>query len=363
MSDPIAALRALFADAGYGFIEPPVLHDASVFVEVAGEDLRRRMFLTTAADGSELALRPEYTIPVCVHHLATGAAGRTARYAYLGPVFRQRAGAPREFIQAGVESLGRGDATAADADILALALKAAEVLGVTAPAVRIGDSALFAAVLDALDLSEPWRRRLKRAFGDEARLSALIADAEGRNGARAAAQPDRDAIHAEVSALFAATGLAVIGARTADEIADRAIERAALARGIGATAAAGLRAFLAIAGDPAAASRALRAFAAAAGLDVAAAIDDFDRRSAAFAAHGIDLKRLDFTAGFGRRLDYYTGFVFEAAGGGSGAPLIGGGRYDGLVAHIPPPPGAEAVAAAVPAVGFAISLDRLAADA
>ena len=52
----------------------PLIHDARVFVELAGEDLRRRLFLTTRADGTEMALRPDYTIPVCLHHLATGAA-------------------------------------------------------------------------------------------------------------------------------------------------------------------------------------------------------------------------------------------------------------------------------------------------
>ena len=98
-----APLRALFTEAGYGFVEPPILHDANVFVELAGEDLRRRLFLTQAADGAEMALRPDFTIPVCLHHLATGPAQRRADYAYLGPVFRQRRDEASEFVQAGVE--------------------------------------------------------------------------------------------------------------------------------------------------------------------------------------------------------------------------------------------------------------------
>ena len=97
------------ARGGYASVEPPVVHPASVFVELAGEDLRRRLYLTSADDGTELALRPDYTIPVCLHHLATGAAKRKANYAYLGPVFRMRPGESGEFRQAGVESLGRTD--------------------------------------------------------------------------------------------------------------------------------------------------------------------------------------------------------------------------------------------------------------
>ncbi len=55
-----------------------------------------------------------------------------------------------------------------------------------------------------------------------------------------------------------------------------------------------------------------------------------------------------------RGLDYYTGFVFEATAEGLGAQdaVLGGGRYDGLVASLGGPP--------VPAVGFAIGMDRLA---
>src|SRR5690606_21753833 len=120
----------LFSDAGYAFVEPPVVHDAGVFVELAGEDLRRRLYLTSGADGTELALRPDYTIPVCLMHLAGGPAKRRADYAYLGPVFRQRQGESGEFLQAGVESLGRTDRVAADADMLALALSSMDVLGV-----------------------------------------------------------------------------------------------------------------------------------------------------------------------------------------------------------------------------------------
>ncbi len=149
-------------------------------MEVAGEDLRRRLFLTSA-DGNELALRPDYTIPVCLHHLATGTPKRRADYAYLGPVFRQRGKDPGEFLQAGVESIGRTDSIAADADVLALAFAAAKELGLARPFVRVGDSGLFAAVLAALGLSEPWRRRLARSFGDPNRLKALIGEANGES--------------------------------------------------------------------------------------------------------------------------------------------------------------------------------------
>jgi ATP phosphoribosyltransferase regulatory subunit len=348
-----APLRALLAEAGYTFVEPPIVHPASVFVELAGEDLRRRLFLTSGADGTELALRPDYTIPVCLHHIATGPAKRRADYAYLGPVFRIRANGHSEFHQAGVESLGRADRTAADADVLKLAFEAAALLGVKRPNVRIGDSALFAAVLDALDLNAPWQRRLERSFGDTKRLRALIKRADGSAKAPSPAEPATKAkLRRRVEELFASTGLGTAGGRAPDEIAERFVEKQVIAEGIGARAADALTAFLGIAGSPSNAASELNALAKSAKLDIAVAIARFERRMDAFTAHGIDLERLSFAADFGRRLDYYTGFVFEFRAPRSAEPLIGGGRYDRMMGLI-------AKGESVPAVGFAVWLDRV----
>jgi len=345
-------LRALLSDAGYSFVEPPILHDARIFVELAGEDLRRRLYLTNASDGAELALRPDYTIPVCLAHLANGAANRRADYAYLGPVFRQRGGEVGEFLQAGVESLGRGDRAAADADTLALAIRATEALGLSDLRIRIGDQALFIATLDALGLDGPWRRRLARTFGDTERLKALIGRAT--NGAKHEGKPDRRAALRQARDLLEASGLATIGSRTAGEIADRVVEKAALAIGIGPRARKVLERFLAIEGTPTQAIRKLRSLSEKEGLDISAAIDRFEKRAEALAKRGIKLSTLSFAADFGRRLDYYTGFVFEIhdAARTDGRQVVGGGRYDRLLAMI-------GHGKAIPAVGFAIWLDRI----
>jgi ATP phosphoribosyltransferase regulatory subunit len=356
MSESYESLRALLSDAGYAFVEPPIVQDAGVFVELAGEDLRRRLFLTSAADGRELALRPDYTIPVCLRHLATGPAKRRASYAYLGPVFRQRRDEPGEFLQAGIESLGRTDRPAADADTLKLALDATRLLGVRKPSVRIGDSGLFAAMLDALDIGPAWRTRLARTFGDTPRLRALIAKANGKGGPPL---PDRKAARTQAEELLAASGLGVIGGRTADEIADRVVEKAALAAGIGERPARILERYLAISGDPKAALSAVKALARQSRLDIGGAVDRFAARNEAFAGHGIDLRQLSFAADFGRRLDYYTGFVFEMHASRGAKPIVGGGRYDRLLGMMADR--GKGRSPAIPAVGFAIWLDRIGA--
>jgi ATP phosphoribosyltransferase regulatory subunit len=61
-------------------------------------------------------------------------------------------------------------------------------------------------------------------------------------------------------------------------------------------------------------------------------------------------RRVIFDFGLARDLDYYTGAVFEVYDAALGTPLGGGGRYDDLLGQFGRP---------LPAVGFAINLDRL----
>jgi ATP phosphoribosyltransferase regulatory subunit len=358
MIEPYEPLRQLLAEAGYEFVEPPIVHEARIFVELAGEDLRRRLFLTSAPDGTELALRPDYTIPVCSAHLASGTARRRADYAYLGPVFRQRPGETGEFFQAGVESLGRTDRERADADVLALALKSAELLGIKRPKVRIGDQALFAATLDALEVQGPWRRRFDRTFGDPGRLSAMIAKA---SAAKKRPPPiSRTAARRKAERLLVESGLGTIGSRTGKEIAERLMEKYELTSGIGKRAQKALSRFLAVEGAPSEALKQLRKLARSEKLDIMPALDRFEKRIDAFDKAGVDVAALSFAADFGRRLDYYTGFVFEIHDPRrrDGRQVVGGGRYDRLLSLIPGT-GGKPYGRAIPAVGFAIWLDRI----
>ena len=111
------------------------------------------MFLTTAPGGAELCLRPDLTIPVSRDYLASPLAGKPANFSYLGRVFRHRADGNAEFLQAGIESFGRHDTAASDAEMLALGLETTAHFGLASPAIRTGDVALFAALIGALDLA------------------------------------------------------------------------------------------------------------------------------------------------------------------------------------------------------------------
>lgn len=366
VADRLDALKALLASGGNRFAEPAVLQPAALFLELAGEDLRRRMFLTAGAGGDELCLRPDFTIPVCNMHLRGGSADRPAGYAYLGPIFRQRADGPPESLQAGLERLGDADLEVADADVLARALEAVRLLGIARPQVRLGDEGLFTALIEALPLPQAWRRRLSAAFGDTARVLAALDRLEGRTGeapavpiAGALADADPETARALVENMLAVAGLTPVGGRSPGEIADRLVEQAALAAGarLAPEAARILRGYLAIAAPLDRAADAVAAFAAGAGLDLSAALERFSRRTVLIAERGVETGTIAFAGEFGRRLDYYTGFMFEIhdrsrpAASGNGQ-IVGGGRYDRLLQLM-------GAGESVPAVGFSIWLERV----
>src|ERR671936_2947218 len=84
------ALIAPFERAGYARLAPAILQPAEPFLDLSGEDIRKRMYLTTDPHGRELCLRPDLTIPVSRDYLASPVAGKAHGFCSLGQVFRHR---------------------------------------------------------------------------------------------------------------------------------------------------------------------------------------------------------------------------------------------------------------------------------
>jgi len=365
-SDPRAqALVGAYMRAGYMRIDPPVLQPAEPFLDLSGEDIRRRMFLTTDPQGGEMCLRPDLTIPVSRAYLQSAAAGKAASFCYLGAVFRHRPGASSEFVQVGIESFGRQDKAAADAEMLALGLEATAQYGMSTPEIRVGDVGLFSAFVAALDLAPAWKRRLIKDFNrksslkhDLNQLSLAARDnrLEYQGVLAALAGSDPKAAHHLVTDLLSIAGIATVGGRTVAEIADRFLEQATLnaPTRLPRETRALIERFLSIAGDPDDAAAELRALCADAKISLGQALDVFETRTGFFAARGVEVRGVKFATAFGRGFDYYTGFVFELHQGGGGSPLVAGGRYDGLLARL----GARE---AIPAVAFAAAIEELTA--
>jgi ATP phosphoribosyltransferase regulatory subunit len=358
-------LVASYVRAGYTPIDPPVLQPAEPFLDLSGEDIRRRMFLTSDPLGRELCLRPDLTIPVSRAYLQSPAAGKVAGFCYHGAVFRHREGLPAEFVQAGIESFARQDKPAADAEMLALGLEATTLYGLTAPEIRVGDVGLFAAFVAALDLAPAWKRRLVKDFNrkwslahdlDQLALAGASGPPEYQGVLAALAGSDPRAAHHLVTDLLSIAGIAAVGGRSVAEIAERFLEQAALGAGtrLPRETRALIERFLAVRGGPDEAAGELRALAADAKLSLGPAIDLLETRTGFLAARGVDVRAIHFSTAFGRGFDYYTGFVFELHDARAKGPLIAGGRYDGLLTRL----GSREP---IPAVGFAASIEELTA--
>jgi ATP phosphoribosyltransferase regulatory subunit len=354
------ALVGSYVRAGYTQVDPPVLQPAEPFLDLSGEDIRRSMFLTSDPEGSELCLRPDLTIPVSRDYLASANAGKPAGFCYLGPVFRHRDNASSEFVQAGIESFGRADTAAADAEMLALGLEATTLYGLQAPEIRMGDVGLFLAFIAALDLAPAWKRRLTKDFNRKSSLKhdldqLTIATANGSQEYQgvltALANSDPKGAHHLVTDLLSIAGIAAVA-----EIADRFLEQAALnaPTRLPRETRTLIERFLSIAGDPDEAAAELRTLADDAQISLDAVLTLLETRTGFLAARGVNVRTIKFSTSFGRGFDYYTGVVFELHDARAKAALVAGGRYDGLLTRLGAP-------SPIPAVGFAASIEELAA--
>ncbi|GAB5508870.1 MAG: ATP phosphoribosyltransferase regulatory subunit [Hyphomicrobiales bacterium] len=352
----------LLETSGYMPVDPPILQPADVFLDLVGEDIRTRLFTTEDQTGKELCLRPELTIPICRHHMETGDAARTANYGYLGPAFRFRTDESGEFAQAGIESLGRTDTLAADAEVLALSASLATAGGLANPSVLLGDSAIFMAFVEGLGFAPRAARRLRRALGSRARVEAALEqvsrpvgdDEPGILTALSSADPDE--AQALVEDLMNLARIQPVGGRSSAEIAERFIEKSArmAAKPLSDAALTCLEALIHLEMPAREAPSLLKRLAQVASLDLDGAIDALTARLDAFDERNLPVASMMFCGWAGGRLDYYTGFTFEMRADDdlTAPPAVSGGRFDGLLERL----GASKT---VPAVGAALWLDRL----
>jgi ATP phosphoribosyltransferase regulatory subunit len=366
-------LLGVFTRAGYERIAPPVIQPAGPYLDAVGEALRARTYVFVDPDGEELCLRPDLTIPTCRFHLARHPAGDVpARYCYHGLAFRYQPGGasgthPTEFGQAGIESFAAPDREQEDAAVLGLTVEALRQAGLTQPQLTIGDLGLFAALLEAIDMPPRWRRRLWHHFWRRNAFRRVLMRLTSPGALKthelqsvvARLDPDQpDEAQAIVEEHLAQSGLRVIGARTLPEITERLLAAAADAREepLAMSTAALIDSFTLVRAPAREAARRLGDLLRPHRIDIGPALAAFGRRLDLMDGNGMDSGTAMFSAVFGRSLEYYTGFVFQAfdASLGAASPIASGGRYDGLLADMGAP-------RPVPAVGACIHTERLSA--
>jgi len=320
-----ARLRAAFQGAGAQIVETPILQSADLLLDLYGEDIRARAYVTSDALRGEQMLRPDFTVPVVQMHMAHGA--EPARYTYSGEVFRrqeQDEDRANEYIQVGYEVFDRTDPAAADAEVFALFADLLKPLGLRA---ATGDIGILMSAVAGLNTTDQRKAALMRHIWRPRRFRALLDRYAGRTAqpsSRAALlqgkSPDLDAPE--------------IGLRSRAEVQDRinALQADAEAPAISKTEMAALDALLEVRETSPFAIQQLSDIA----IDLpalAAAVDRLKARIDALSARGVDVDTLDFEVAYGRtQMEYYDGFVFGfyAERRPDLPPVATGGRYDAL---------------------------------
>ncbi|RFP91148.1 ATP phosphoribosyltransferase regulatory subunit [Rhodobacteraceae bacterium 63075] len=332
MSDALAKqaealrVRAMFEAAGARPVETDVLQPAETLLDLYGEDIRARAYVTSDALRGEQMLRPDFTVPVVQMHMAHGA--EPARYTYSGKVFRRQeddASRANEYLQVGYEVFDRTAPEEADAEVFALIASVLRGLPLRA---ATGDIGILMAAVGGLETSARRKAALMRHVWRPRRFRALI---ERFSGAAEMPASRRALLDAEDP--FAGAG-EMIGLRSRSEIAARieALREDAALGPLAEGEVALMDAILDVQESLPNALERLRDIA----VDmpaIEAAVERLARRTGALAARGVDVTNLQFEASFGRAsMEYYDGFVFGfySEARADLPPVATGGRYDAL---------------------------------
>jgi ATP phosphoribosyltransferase regulatory subunit len=302
-ADRIRRLTTGLGDAfrswGYREVATPGLEYLETVTAGAGSMGRREdLYQLFDRKGRTLALRADMTTPIA-RVAASKMVGEPLplRLAYIAPVWRhrtQRAGSASEIWQAGIELIGAPGAVA-DAEVIALACAALTATGLAG---------------------------LKVGLGHVDFVEGIFSDA--------GVSPEREA---DLKEAMAARDLVTFekGVREAGLAPEKAENLVAMASFQGSYAQA-LERFRGVGNGRVA--RALEQLGT-----ILALLDDFGVAS-----------QVSLDLGLTRSLEYYTGVVFEGYAPGVGSPIMGGGRYDHLLADF----GGDQ-----PATGFALEVERL----
>ncbi len=332
-------------EAGFTPCETTILQPADPFIDLLGEEMRRRLFSFTDPRGESLCLRPDLTIPTAQAYLETvGSAASSQRLCYQGTAFRYQprgAGKPEEFTQLGFEILNGAEPLNEEIEVFCLTIDLLTDLGVTEFEVFVNDLALFEAALNDLELTPRQVARLNRAYAHGGSLETTLKALQKTPESKARSLP--------------ADAPAVIIGRDRDEILARFEdkENAAQATPLTAEMADTILNLSKVACSAMALEQTLKRQGLVIGDALAAQLAQYEKRMTAL-QQKFTSRPANFAANRGRKLAYYTGFVFEiiVPSLGPRQTIASGGRYDALLSAL-------GATKPMPAIGAALALERV----
>lgn len=325
-----ARLRGIFEAAGAQVVETAILQPADTLLDLYGEDIRARAYVTSDPLKGEQMLRPDFTVPVVQMHMAEGA--EPARYTYSGEVFRRQegnTGRASEYIQVGYEVFERGTPAQSDAEVFA---RLHNILAPLKLHAMTGDIGILMAAVDGLATTPARKAALRRHIWRPRRFRALLDRFAGRSPVPAS----RTALLQAPDPMDGAGPL--IGLRSAAEIAARieVLRSDAAAPPLAGSDLELIDAILAVRETCPNALERLRDIA----VDmpcIGGAVAQLAARLEALAARGVDVDHLPFEASYGRsQMEYYDGFVFGFTSEAHPElpSIASGGRYDALTRQL-----------------------------
>lgn len=286
-------LLDLFTQWSYQKVLTPTMEFAAcVQPEIDREDHLYKFF---DKQGHVLALRPEFTTPIArLVSTRMRNAETPLRLCYGADVFRNSPTQFREFRQTGVELVGSGE-EAADAEVIALAVKGMQELGLKDFQFNLGHMGIFTGLMSELGIPMELQTELEEGLArkDMVGIEGLIS---------------RSGLKGEIQDVL----LKLPHLHGKQEILDEVLSWSS--RKAIKDAVNGLRLVYDYLGDF--------------GVQEFVALD----------------------LGILRGFSYYTGAIFEGYVQGVGFPVVEGGRYDGLYTDFGYPQ---------PATGFAVNLGSL----
>ena len=332
---------------GFKYIELESVVEANHIVQRSGENFRKFIFSFTDQNGTELCLRPDLTIASCLRYLENNIKGKEKIF-YSGEAYRKSQNRKDSIIrnQIGFEIIGSKNEKSDDKEIINTAIKSLSNLSYSSGTLKIGNVEIFNLLVSKLDIPKRWKLRLSRHFWREKYFNDLLKRLETNS--------DVDPTIVEVDKkryqkmlkdkqenIVAGRSIGEVLKRFNNKIKDprRAIR--------GKKASKIIKDFLNINCPINKAAEKLNLFFKKNKINLTV-----DQKYFPISQNKLSKLNVEFSASFGRELEYYTGMVFkiDIKNKSKNINIINGGRFDKLISDL----GSKKQ---VPAVGAALNLN------
>jgi len=332
---------------GFKYIELESVVEASHIVQRSGENFRKFIFSFIDHNGNELCLRPDLTIASCLRYLENNLKGKEKIF-YSGEAYRKSQNRKDSIIrnQIGFEIIGSKNEKIDDKEIINTAIKSLSNLSYSSGTLKIGNVEIFNLLISKLDIPKRWKLRLSRHFWREKYFNDLLKRLETNS--------DVDPTIVEIDKkryqkmlkdkqenIVAGRSIAEVLKRFNNKIKD---PRKAIR---GKKASKIIKDFLNISCPINKTAKKLNSFFKKNKINLI-----IDQKYFPISQNKLSKLNVEFSASFGRELEYYTGMVFkiDIKNKSKKINIINGGRYDKLIFDL----GSKKQ---VPAVGAALNLN------